>query len=94
MATNETHPRLALIDALGWPLLIGAVAMFSGKSGVVGPTLAAAIAVWAAMRLRRAWGYGRQPYRFTTNWMLRMTAYMAVFVLVLMLAKWLGRFAA
>lgn len=90
MSTNVEHPRLAVADALGWPLalIVGLLAL--QRPGIVGPGLAGVAAVWAAMRLRRALGHGRQPYKLTTHRLLRWTVYFLLFSIVMFMAHRFG----
>ena len=79
MSSNREHPRLAVLDALAWPGAFIVAMAFVPQSGIMGPGLAAAAAVWGAMRLRRALGHGRQPYRLTTHFVVRWTLYFLLF---------------
>jgi hypothetical protein len=83
MSTNRQHPRLAVFDAVAWPGACIVAMAFARGSGIIGPVLAGMAAVWAAMRVRRALGHGRQPYRLTTHYVLRWSFYCLLFGLVM-----------
>ena len=89
--TNAEHPQLAIADALAWPVGLALVLLLVPRAGVVGPSLVAACAVWALIRVRRAAGGGRQPYRLTTPWVLRWSLYFVVFAIVMSFAVKFGR---
>jgi hypothetical protein len=79
---------LAVLDAVGWPTLVGVVAThLPARGGIVGAVLVAACLVTAGVRLRRAlWRNHR--YRFTT-WRFGRGA-LALVVLGLLL-RWVVR---
>jgi hypothetical protein len=90
MSTNVEHPQLAVADALAWPVAVIVGLLALQRPAIVGPGLAGFAAVWAAMRLRRALGHGRQPYKLTTYRVLRWTIYFVLFAVVLSLAHRYG----
>lgn len=80
--TNYTHPTLARLDAIAWPLGIAALALYYGQDNVLAWFLAGLCGIWMRRRLRRVAGIGRQPYVVTAWRVCSGIVYYLIFALV------------
>lgn len=87
MKPGPWRTRLAVVDAVAWPALIGGYMLesmhTSHASGNMGSTLLMLVFVWGLAKLQRALGREAcpRPYKFTTWLVARVLMAMGVFVL-------------